>query len=70
MFRQFGAVALAASMFVSTAAFAATQANQGALSAGVPASVKQAQSTDDGIAAVLLARCGCYYWWDCAYCVW
>lgn len=43
MYRQFGAVALAASMFVSSTAFAAGSANQGALPAGKVASVKQAQ---------------------------
>jgi hypothetical protein len=44
MFKKFGAVALAASMFVSGTAFAAANANQGALTQGQPATVKQAES--------------------------
>jgi hypothetical protein len=44
MIRQFGAVVLAATMFVSSTAFAATDANRAALAQGMPASVKQAQS--------------------------
>ena len=47
MFRQFGAVALAATMFVSSTAYAATEANQAALAQGKPASVKQAESYDN-----------------------
>ena len=47
MFRNLGALALAASVLMSSTAYAATVANQGALAQGVPASVKQAQSHDD-----------------------
>ena len=47
MFRKFGGVALAASMFVSSTAFAAADANQGALPSGKAASVQQAQMFDD-----------------------
>ena len=47
MLKKLGALTLAASMFVSSTAFAATSANQGALSQGMPATVKQAQSHDD-----------------------
>lgn len=47
MFRQFGAVALAATMFVSSTAYAETEANQAALAQGKPASVKQAESYDN-----------------------
>jgi len=46
MYRRFGAVALAATMFVSSTSFAATYTNQGALSQGRAASVNQAQSYD------------------------
>ena len=42
MYKQFGAVVLAASLFVSSAALAAEGANQGALAPGKPATVKQA----------------------------
>jgi len=44
MFKRFGAVALAASLLVSSTAFAATNASQGALAQGKPATVKQAES--------------------------
>jgi hypothetical protein len=44
MLKKLGALTLAAAMFVSSTAFAATNANQGALSQGIPATVKQAQS--------------------------
>ena len=47
MFRKFGGVALAASMLVSSTAFAAADANQGALPQGKAASVQQAQMFDD-----------------------
>ena len=47
MFRNLGALALAALMVVSSTAFAATNANQGALAQGKPANVKQAQSYSD-----------------------
>jgi len=46
MYRRFGAAALAATMFVSSTSFAATYANQGTLSQGGAANVKQAQSYD------------------------
>lgn len=46
MLRRFGAAALAATMFVSSTAFAATDVNRAALSQGRPASVKQAESYD------------------------
>ena len=46
MLRRIGAVALAATMFVSSTAFAATDGNRAALSQGRPASVKQAESYD------------------------
>ncbi|HEY0281168.1 MAG TPA: hypothetical protein VGC27_00925, partial [Rhizomicrobium sp.] len=44
MFKRFGAAALAASLLVSSTAFAAANANQGALAQGKPATVKQAES--------------------------
>lgn len=44
MLRRIGAWAIAASVIVSTTAFAAQNANQGALSQGTPAGVKQAES--------------------------
>jgi hypothetical protein len=47
MFKKFSAVALAASMLVSSTAFAAANANQGALTQGGAATVKQAQSYSD-----------------------
>jgi hypothetical protein len=47
MYRKLGAVALAASMFVSSAAVAATATKQGALAPGKPATVKKAQTYRD-----------------------
>ena len=47
MFRQLSAIALGASMLVSSPVLAATSSNQGALTRGVAANLKQAQSTDD-----------------------
>lgn len=44
MLRRIGAWAIAASVIVSTTAYAAQNANQGALSQGTPAGVKQAES--------------------------
>ena len=44
MFKRIGAIALATSMFVSTTAFAVSNANQGALTQGQAATVKQAES--------------------------
>ena len=46
MYRQLTAAALAATMFVSSTAIAAADANQGALAQGKPASVKQAEMFD------------------------
>jgi hypothetical protein len=56
MLRNWGAVAVAASMlFSTTAAIAAdTASNQGALAPGKPAGVKQAQMLDDDTALWLL----------------
>ena len=44
MVRKFGAWAIAASILVSNFAYAAQNANQGALSQGTPSGVKQAES--------------------------
>jgi hypothetical protein len=44
MFKRFGALVLGASLLVSSTAFAAANANQGALAQGKPATVKQAES--------------------------
>jgi hypothetical protein len=46
MYRNWGAAAVAASLLISTAAFGGTDSDQGALPAGKPATVKQAQSWD------------------------
>ncbi|MGC9953493.1 MAG: hypothetical protein ABSD21_04350 [Rhizomicrobium sp.] len=58
MFRNLGAMALAASMFASSTAFAATDVSQGALAQGKPASVKQAQSFDNKTLPCLLLGAG------------
>ncbi len=58
MLKNWSALALAASMFVSSTAFAATNANQGVLTPGKPASVKQAQGFLGPHALLLLLGSG------------
>ena len=58
MFRQLGAIALGASMLVSSPVLAATSSNQGALTQGVAANLKQAQSMGDNKPLCLLLGAG------------